>query len=82
MNCVLNMTFQVGFDAGDGVHFYAYPYSRLASDINMTLTTNVNPPVAGRLVYKVQQGTLVLLILRMYSQWPSSGRAGYTRYSR
>jgi hypothetical protein len=42
---------QVGFDKGDGVNYFAHPYSFTNSMLLMTTVTNVNQP--GRLLYQV-----------------------------
>ena len=48
---------QVGFNAGDGIQFFAVPESRQPEIINITNTSNVNIP--GVWVFRVDQEDIV-----------------------
>lgn len=49
--CEKKYFFQVGFDAGDGLNFYAIEASRTASVINVTKMSNINHP--GKFIFRV-----------------------------
>jgi hypothetical protein len=44
---------QVGFDAGDGINFYAIPQSRTADIVNVGSLSNLNPPLPGKFIFKI-----------------------------
>lgn len=44
---------QVGFDAGDGVNFYAIPQSRTPDVVNVDQLSNLNPVVGGRYIFQI-----------------------------
>jgi hypothetical protein len=44
---------QVGFDAGDGVNFYAIPESRTPNVVNVDQLSNLNPVVGGRYIFQI-----------------------------
>ncbi len=45
--------FQVGFNKGDHVHYFALPESRTPAIVNVQTSSNMEPPVAGRHVYLI-----------------------------
>ncbi|VDI06757.1 Hypothetical predicted protein, partial [Mytilus galloprovincialis] len=47
---------QVGFDAGDGIHFYAVPGSQTPGIINITQMSNVGIP--GKFIFRVDLATI------------------------
>ncbi len=48
---------QIGFNAGDGVHFYSLPMSQTDSVLNMTSTSNVGVP--GAWVFLVSGASVI-----------------------
>jgi len=47
---------QVGFNAGDGIRFFAIPESRMPEIIHITNTSNVDVP--GVWIFRVDRGTI------------------------
>ena len=45
---------QVGYNAGDGVHYYSAPGARTDSMKNLTTMSNVNVP--GKFIFRVDEG--------------------------
>ena len=52
----MSTIFQVGFDAGDGLNFYALPSSRTRTIANVERETNVN--VIGRYMFRTDSTTV------------------------
>lgn len=46
-------TFQVGFDAGDGINYYALPQSQTNDIVNIGSMSNLNPPLPGKFIFQI-----------------------------
>ncbi|CAC5382835.1 Alpha-tectorin [Mytilus coruscus] len=56
------MVEEVGFDAGDGIHFYSFPGSQTPGIINITKMSNVGIP--GKFIFRVDLATIVTSLVK------------------
>lgn len=56
---VKEIKLQVGFDAGDGVYYYAVQESRTPAVVNISSMSNLVPSTPGKYVFQVNKAVVV-----------------------